>query len=365
MASATANSGAAVALAVAALLGSAAPAHARPADGPAEDKATAEALFTHAKSLMKEGKLSEACPKFAESLRLDAGIGTMLYLADCYERNGQSASAWAEFLEAAGVAHAAGQGDREKKARERAAALEPRLSRVSIALAPGADVSGIVVKRDGQPVGRVLWGTPVPLDPGEHVVEAAAPGKLPWSHKVLVSSVDTGALEVVVPALVDAPPPEPVKATVERPPVPAPVPALEKPRPAPGVEPRRPPPPAPPPPEPASSPRVAGYSMLGIGLATAAVGGALGAVALIDKGDAAATCRADNVCTPSAAVSRSHAVTMATASSAALIAGGGLFTVGMVILIATRPASSIDRQSLRVSPLVGAGLGGLAVGGPF
>src|SRR5262245_23511913 len=72
------------------------------------DKAAAEALFNHAKQLVKEGKLSEACPKFEESLRLDPGIGTLLYLADCQEKAGKTASAWARFLEAAAAAKAAG-----------------------------------------------------------------------------------------------------------------------------------------------------------------------------------------------------------------------------------------------------------------
>src|SRR6185369_16874031 len=93
------------------------------------DKAAAEALFNHAKQLVKEGKLSEACPKFEESLRLDPGIGTLLYLADCLEKSGKTASAWARFLEAAAAAKAANQADRETKARQRAAALEPKLSR--------------------------------------------------------------------------------------------------------------------------------------------------------------------------------------------------------------------------------------------
>ncbi len=116
---------------------------------------------------------------------------------------------------------------------------------------------------------------------------------------------------------------------------------------------------------PTSSARVAGYSMMGIGLATAAVGGVLGAVALLDKSDATSGCREDNVCLPDAAGSRSDAITMARGSTGALIAGGSAFVVGMIIIIATKPAESIDRQASRVIRRLGAGPGGASLGGSF
>src|SRR5215218_5450162 len=80
---------------------------------PAVEKAAAEALFQQGKALVAERRFAEACPKFAESLRLDPGVGTLLYLADCQEKAGKTASAWARFLEAAAAAKAAGQADRE------------------------------------------------------------------------------------------------------------------------------------------------------------------------------------------------------------------------------------------------------------
>src|SRR5688572_14074173 len=70
----------------------------------ANDKAAAEVLFEQGRSLLLEGKVDQACPKLAESLRLDRGIGTMLFLAECWQRLGKSASAWAQFREAEIVA---------------------------------------------------------------------------------------------------------------------------------------------------------------------------------------------------------------------------------------------------------------------
>ena len=63
-------------------------------------RATAEALFQQAAQLMDQKRFSEACEKFAASQELDSGLGTMLYLADCYEQAGRTASAWALFREA-------------------------------------------------------------------------------------------------------------------------------------------------------------------------------------------------------------------------------------------------------------------------
>ncbi len=171
------------------------------------DKAAAQTLFDEGRKLMADGKFAEACPKLAESQKLDPGVGTQFHLADCYEHVGQTASAWAAFLEAAAGAKSLGQTERERVARERAAALAPRLSKLTIVAARGADVAGLEIKRDGSAVGRPLWGSAVPVDPGSHVVEAAAPGKKPWRTTVQVIG-EQASLVVTVPALEQAPPAE-------------------------------------------------------------------------------------------------------------------------------------------------------------
>src|SRR5687767_5825288 len=90
----------------------------------AENAAAAESLFNEGKKLSTQGKWQEACLKFEESQRVDPGIGTLFQLANCHEKVGRTATAWAEFREVAASAKASGQGAREKVARERAAALE-------------------------------------------------------------------------------------------------------------------------------------------------------------------------------------------------------------------------------------------------
>src|SRR5688500_5437698 len=91
----------------------------------------ADELFAEGRRLMARGDYDQACPKFAEAERLRHGVGTLLNLADCYERLGKTASASRVFLEAAAAAHAASDA-RVEIARDRARALEGRLLRLTI-----------------------------------------------------------------------------------------------------------------------------------------------------------------------------------------------------------------------------------------
>src|SRR5271154_3787145 len=59
----------------------------------------AETLFREGKELMAAKQFDAACPKLAESNRLDPGIGTLLALALCHEGEGRIASAWIEFTD--------------------------------------------------------------------------------------------------------------------------------------------------------------------------------------------------------------------------------------------------------------------------
>jgi len=189
----------------------------------AEEQAEAEALYAQALELMKAGKYAEACPKLERSQRLDAGTGTLLYLATCYEKRGQIASAWATFLAAEAQARHSGD-DRQAIARRRAAQLAPRLPRLTLRLAAGAAPIPAIV-RDGKPVDPATLGTAVPLDPGRHVIEARADGFRTWTTTLELA--EASAKTVEIPPLVAEPP---APAPVERP---QPVGGLAAPAPAP------------------------------------------------------------------------------------------------------------------------------------
>ena len=185
-------------------------AHAQP---PSADKAAAEALFSDARRLMAAGNYREACPKLEASQRLDPGVGTVLNLADCYEQSGRTASAWTEFREAASAARESGSADREAEARRRASALEPRLSYLVISRQDPA----IQVVQDGKPLDAAVLGTPIPVDPGDHVVEATAPGKAKWSTTVQVRQEGL-RLAVDIPELAPVAPGAPLARGAKTPP---------------------------------------------------------------------------------------------------------------------------------------------------
>src|SRR6188768_1294635 len=175
-----------------------------------EEKATAEAVFEEGMRLIKQGKFAEACPKFEMSQRVEPAVGTMLYLAECYEKTNRSASAWAMFREAASLAETSGQTERMKTAQARAANLQPRLSWLTIEVAKDALVPGMQIRRNGVLMSTELSGTPSPVDPGEVVVEASAPGHVPFSTKVKVAT--KARVVVTIPALAAAPDAAPVAA---------------------------------------------------------------------------------------------------------------------------------------------------------
>jgi hypothetical protein len=178
-------------------------AHAAPEPNETSNTA-AESLFQEARKLTEAKKYGEACPKFLASYKLAPSNGTLLNLADCYEKNGQIASAWARFHEALVNAQKLNRADREKTARDRADKLEPRLIKLTI-VAKDRDAE---VKLDGNPLDSAVLGTPVPVDPGKHTVDASAKGKKPWSTSVDVSEKNK-APSLDIPALEDEPAPPP------------------------------------------------------------------------------------------------------------------------------------------------------------
>jgi len=172
----------------------------------ASDVASAEALFQEGRRLMEAGQLEEACAKFNASFDLDASSGTLLNLADCHERTGRIATAWAEFLSAARLARAQQRPARAEEAQRRADVLEPLVCRLTIQTS--SPVPGLVVTRSGASVPASALGVPLPVDPGSHEIRAEAPGYEAWSSSVVIEA-GTRDTQVTIPELMKAAPAAP------------------------------------------------------------------------------------------------------------------------------------------------------------
>jgi serine/threonine-protein kinase len=310
-------------------------------------EAAATALFDEGRKLTAQHHYAEACPKFAESQRLAPSGGTLLNLAECYEHTGQTASAWVAWKDAAARANAAGKVDVEKKALGRAAALEPGLARLTIAIAPDSNVPALDVKRDGIAVGPAEYGLAIPVDPGTHTVEARAPKKKNWATKIEVAAKQADArLTVTLDDDVHAGPPEAAALGPTGPIVPASGP--------------------PTPEQPAASgggntQRVASFIALGAGAVGLAVGSAFGLEALSKNNEALKpeNCRTTTYCTQMGLSLTNDARDAATVSTVAFAVGGAAVVTGVVLWL-TSPRTP---SRARVAPAVGQSNAGLSFSG--
>jgi hypothetical protein len=302
------------------------------------ERAAAQVLFDEARGLMAEESYEKACEKFAESLRLDRALGTQLNLANCYEKQGRTASAWINFKEAATRAQRADQETRMKVATERAAALEGRLSKMTINVSERHE--GLTVTRDGDSIGEPQWGLSMPVDPGEHLIEATAPGKLLWKRTVKVGA-EADQIEVKLPPLRDAP----VEETKPDGPASA------------GDE--------------GDDQRIGGFVSGAVGLVGIGLGVAFGVLAMTKHDDSLAFCEPndDNRCLADGVELRDEALTFAHVSTAGFVVGGVGLAVG-IVLLATAPSSddSADEARIRVLPMLdptGKGTSGMLLEGRF
>ncbi len=174
------------------------------AQGGFSEEAAAEAAFRQAAKALEEGNLAEACERFEASQELDPALGTTLRLADCYDRLGKTASAWAAFQQAAAMARQQGQSEREEIALERAGDLYERLSYLALSITPETrELDGVEILLDDTRVPEGTWGTPIPIDPGVHVLTVQAPGYEEWSTELDVPETP-GEEEATIPPLTEA-----------------------------------------------------------------------------------------------------------------------------------------------------------------
>ena len=159
--------------------------------------AYADRLFSHGVELMKNDNCQAAVPEFLDSQRLDPSAATLANLATCYARLGRRATAWKTYREAAARAAAEGNTNLRGQALSAMSRLSPTLTKLRIV--PPSDTQSISLRLNGEPL-DAYDGVPIPLDSGESVIEAFAPGREPWRRTVNASELGA-TLVIEVPEL--------------------------------------------------------------------------------------------------------------------------------------------------------------------
>jgi hypothetical protein len=295
----------------------------------------ADKLFSEGEALMKQNKFAEACPKLEASNKLDPQVGGLLWLADCFERNGQTASAYKTYKDAQKMAtERKDKQQRDKVAQKHIAQLEGHLTKLTI-LAPSENKpDGLEVTRDGEKLGASDLGLAVPLDPGMHVVSAKAPTFKTWEKKIEVSgdgntmTVTVGPLEKEEAA---APPPPPTEEG-----------------------------------DPGFGFHVGGVVIGAAGLIAVGVGSVLGIVASGKLSDSNANnhCDAQDTCDAVGLQLRSEAKDAALVSTILFI-GGGVAVAAGITLFVLAPKKKHVTPLAHIAPAVGPGFYGLSLGGSF
>jgi hypothetical protein len=318
-----------VAATLSSLLGSARPASCQPTAA-----IDPEVVYRSAVDDLKAGRYADACPKFAEARRLKPDSTPALQgLAQCYDKAGKTASAWAKYRQLSVELKQAGDPARSDAASSRAAELEQGLSTLEIK-PEASSASGLVIRLDKEEVPRAMFGTRMNVDPGQHILEATAPGYEVWQTTVTIGARND-AKQLLVPPLV-AKPLDPTQ---------------------PGA--------------PSGSPvlRTTAYAVGGIGAAGLVAGAVLGGLAVGAAKSVKSECPG-NICLPAHQGALSSANTEALASTVALGVGGAALATGIVLFIVSRPSARKDDapRAAQLVPTFGFGPhggGGLSVIGRF
>jgi hypothetical protein len=347
-----------VALALAPSAAIAQPAITPPAQ-PGAQGAVAQRLFDDAVVLIKAGSYADACPKLEESERLDPGIGTRYLLADCYEHTGRPASAWSLFIEVAGIAGVAAARATETsraeeyralggKARAKADALEPALPKLTVTVpAAVASLPGLAIDLNGVALGRVLWGSAIPVDLGEQRVTVVAKGKKTWQGAQSLEKL--GESDVIdVPMLEDEAPP--VKPRPKETPPRAVTTTTSQPH---------------------AGQRLTAAILLSAGAAAVIGGGVAGGIAFAKNGEAKALCpkgcREGSEDLAAGMSLIDDARTAGTISTALMIGGGAALAGGAVLWFMATPSGtpSTNGRGLQWIPVIAPSAAGGLVRGTF
>lgn len=283
-------------------------------------KERAAQLFEEGRAALKARQFREACRALNESQQLDPAPGTALNLALCSEQLGKLATALTYYQSV--ISELPASDERAKFASEQVVLLDPRVPRLTIAPAPGIPEAASIAL-DGVGVAAADLGKPLPVDPGDHVIDVRAPGREDRSYKVALEEASTRVVDVSAgpaPSLVDDGAARPVDDGM-------------------------------------STLQIAGIAVGGAGVAGLVIGGVMGGLVLSRKSTVDEQCD-DELCDTQEGIdAASEGATFSTVSTVAFVVGAAALGAGITMFVLGMPDD--ENVALVVRP------GGLSIEGAF
>jgi hypothetical protein len=328
----------------------------------ATETAAARSLAVEGLKLAQSGNCVDAAPKLERAEKLYHSAVVASRLGECYVSLGRLVEGTEILRKTLREPLPAEPTPALTKALERAQRVldgaKPRIAGLTIKVVA---VDHLIVKVDGEPVPAALLDTEIPSDPGEHGVEASAPG---FSKATTRVSVSEGEKKLVTLTLVRSPDAVPAAAPV----VAAGAPSTRQPSAAPteppaseGTASRSP-----------SKPnRVPAFVALGLGAATVGAGAVMGTLAMSQHKDLEPVCP-NGVCPPDRTDELDAAKRLGTFSTIAFGVGAAGVALGTVLLF-TASSGDADHGSQRKSrsfaglskPRAAVGLTSIQLGADF
>lgn len=296
-------------------------------DASAADMGAARALGQEGVKLADAGNCQEAVDKLGRAEKIFHAPTTLARLGECQVQLGKLVEGTENLnrvsRENLGASAPAAFREAQERARKVLAEAKPKIAKLKIAVAAPANAQ-LVVKIDGENVPVANLNTNRPTDPGEHLVEASAPGFKTANVKVklgegaqdsvaLTLEVDPSALKPVVaeaaPVVVGAP--------------------AEQPRPR---------------------SKVPAFAALGVGVVGLGIGTVFGVLALGKKSDLDDNCK-NKVCGIAQQDSIDSGKTLGAVSTVGFAVGIVGIGVGTVLLLtggSSAPAGAAAQRPLRV-----------------
>lgn len=196
------------------------------AHAPPTHAGPSQAQVQAARELFQEAERDEDAKRWADALdklRRVAAVkltpGVRYHIALCEENLGQLVAALADYTLAENQARAENAQDVLRLVGEKLKALKGRVPRLTVVV-PG-DVVDAEVHIDGEPIVKAMWGVQIPIDPGEHRIEAKAPGRVTMARTIKMDERDSTLVEIKLVEAPKAPAPPAAPAASSAPNAPA------------------------------------------------------------------------------------------------------------------------------------------------